>query len=384
MKTVLAAAILSGVLMGCSSADDCNEIAPIVPTPTNQFITLESTQAKVAARPDAFVNVEFVDDKAVETTQIVKDSTVLDLKRVGKYTLVRVQDQTGQHIYIAKGNGSKFVKLRTGVADSTQFDYVFFPHTLHNETNTVVVFDQYDQSKVSRYDGDLNPIDSFTLRSNDTIAVATNNPPTIHAEHMTLSVYANMNFERQVFKYDGERHMGWRLENGNMVLGIAKDGDIVYAIQNAMGWRIAAIGPDSIVENLGSVTNQNVSHDDIMKSTAQGRFVSLSGNTIDVQEKIIFAERTCTFKPNASWMRVSATDDYFICPVDVATTNMTQTYESYNPFNGERMYIHLDRPAEPIRHSPQSVTFRYSDFGTVLYNVDGTQSEAVNATDIVK
>lgn len=391
LKTVLTAAIISGILMGCSSSDSCEEILPPITPPTNveQFITLGDTQVKMATRTVGFTNADIDGSVAVETQPIIKEHKVLDMKKVHGYTMLRVEEEDSvQNIYIAKGNGSKFVMIKAFVHDNLQFDQVYFPNTLHNDTSYIMVFDFHDRSMFQRYDSDLNLINSGKLNTPDSVGIATNKSPTIHDEFMTIPMYVGMNDERQVFKYDGNRHQGWRLPASDFMLGVAGDGDIVYATRFFdMGekFRISYIGEDSIVHEIGVIRRMNVNFGDIRNATTHGRFVSLHGNTIDVLNKQIVPEPTCSFEPFAGSINVGSTEDYFVCPTELGNQGSgVQSFERYDPATGDRSYIQLPRPGKPTRFSTESVTFEFDSSGIAVYDLQSGFNEVDNIIDIVK
>ena len=391
LKTVLTAAVISGILMGCVSVDDCEEmLPPITPPvpPVEQFIALEGTQAKIN---QAFINAKIEGNTAVETSQIMKEATVLNMKKVEGYTLLHVNSNGLQSIYIAKGNGSKYAKIKDNVADHYQFDKVYFPFTMHNDTQYIVVFDQHDATKVTRFDGDLNPVDQFQIETYDVVNVATNSSPTMHDKYMTIPIYntATMYTERHIYKYDGKRHQGWRIEDSSFVLGIAGDGDLVYAVRHFdMGrekFRVSYINDEAMVYEIGVVDRKNVNFGDIRDATTYGRYVSLYGNTIDVLNKEILSEPTCSFEPFSGAINVGSTEDYFVCPTDIGVMGAgVMSFERYDAATGERTNIHVSRPAKPTRFSAESVTFTYDDHGVAIYNVDTGLTEVDNAFDIVK
>lgn len=391
LKTVLTAAIISGILMGCSSSDNCEEILPPITPPTppvEQFITLNDTQVKMATRTLGFTNAEVQGPDAIQTMPIIKEHEVLEMKKVDGYTLLLVQEDGIKNIYIAKGNGSKHALIKENAVDHYQFDTVFFPNTLHNDTQFVVVFDQYDQKKITRYDADLNLVDSIKLNTYDTVYIGTNSYPTMHDVYMTIPVRVGMDNERQIFKYNGDRHQGWRIEDSEFVLGIAGDGDLVYSVRyfdNGEKYRISYIGEDSIVHDIGVISRKNVNTIDIRANTTHGRFVSLNGNTIDVLNKQILTEPTCSFEPFSGVINLNATEDYYMCPADLGYQGAgVMSYERYDAATGERDYIQLSRPGKPTRHSAESVTFAFDDYGMATYTVQDSVVEVDNVIDIVK
>lgn len=389
LKTVLTAAVISGILMGCASVDDCEEmLPPITPPapPVEQFIALEGTQAKIN---QAFINAKIDGNTAVETSQIMKEATVLNMKKVEGYTLLHVNSNGLQSIYIAKGNGSKYAKIKDNVADHYQFDKVYFPFTMHNDTQYIVVFDQHDSNKVTRFDMELEFVNQFNIETYDTVNIGTNSSPTMHDKYMTIPIYASMNNERHIYKYDGKRHQGWRIEDSNFVLGIAADGDLVYAVRHFdMGrekFRISYINDDAMVYDIGTVDRKNVNFGDIRGVTTYGRYVSLYGNTIDVLNKEILREPTCSFEPFSGAINIGSTEDYFVCPTELGVMGVgVMSYERYDAATGERNNIHVTRPAKPTRFSAESVTFTYDDQGVAIYSIETGLTEVDNALDIIK
>ena len=399
-KSILTVAFASTLMFGCAGSGDdfvC-QIPDETPTPppVEQTIRIEATQAKVEQfvrnGEVGFTNAVVLPEGVVESTSdIMVEHTVVAMKKTGGYSimLVKNQDTNLMNIVVAVGDGKDYAVVIENANAEHQFGNVYLPNTILNDSDYVIVHDPFDQNKFSRYDLKMNPVDTFRLDTSDVIYIGTNSSPTFHDEFITVPIFINIDkTERQIFKYDGDRHQGWRIEDGALALGISNTGDLVYAIESFVGgqhYMVKSIGRDSIVNVIGRVDRLGVNFGDILSASTQDRYVSLYGNTIDVRNMTIIGEPTCSEPaPMYAPYVVGSTADYFICPANRKGNSVfTQTYERYDASTGERVYVDFSRPASPLRHGDTSVTMKYEDGGIATYHVEFGITDVDNASDIV-
>lgn len=399
-KSILAVVFASTMMFGCAGSGDdfvC-QIPDETPTPppVEQTIRIESTQAKVDQfvrnGEVGFTNAVVLPSGVVESTStIMAEHTVVAMKKSSGYSIMLVENQETKRlsIVVAAGDGKDYAVVIENATAEHQFSNVYLPNTILNDTDFVVVQDPSDQNKFSRYDMKMNQVGVFRLNTSDVIYIGTNSSPTFHDEFITVPIFINIDkTERQIFKYDGDRHQGWRIEDGAMALGISNDGDLVYAIESFVGgqhYMVKSIGNDSIVHVIGRADRLGVNFGNILSASTQDRFMSLYGNTVDVRNKEIIGEPTCSEPaPLYAPYTVGSTADYFICPANrVGNSVFTQTYERYDAATGERVYVDFTRPASPLRHGDESVTMKYQDGGIATYHVEHGITDVDNASDIV-